>query len=127
MADIDDGSIADDDALLRRIHPTQVVEDKNLNRTRPSSGAFDDPTLSVDVERVLVENDLNWGFCLKNHPGYSLVKFEARVARARGLAVVSKPLDDDPAHAEVQGKKTPSIQKSLYLASNWVHLEKPKT
>lgn len=39
-------------------------------------------------------------------PGYSLVRFMAGAAREKSLAVVHKPVEDNPAHTEVIGKKT---------------------
>jgi hypothetical protein len=121
--DVDDGSIADDGDLLRRIRPDQIVDDKNLGARRPSSAAFKDPAMSVDAEPILHQHDLDWTFSLRNHAGYSLVRFGAGAVRAMGLAVVHKPEQHNPAHAEVIGKKTQSIAKHLVAASTWAHLE----
>lgn len=123
---MDDGSISNDAHLLRRVHPDQVIFDKNLNRNRPSSGAFDDPEMSVDAEPLLAHAGYDWRFCLINNSGYSLVKFLAGVARGLDLPVIYKPLTGpppNPAHCEVHGKKTPGKTKALWRASEWVHLE----
>jgi hypothetical protein len=104
--DVDDGSIADDADLLRRIRPDQIVDDKNLGSRRPSSAAFKDPALSVDAEPILQQHRLDWTFTLRGYQGYSLARFKAGAARAKGLPVVAKPLQDNPAHTEVHGKKT---------------------
>ena len=121
--DVDDGSIADDADLLRRIHPIQIVDDKNLGERRPSSAAFKDPAMSVDAEPILHQHALNWTFSLRGHSGYSLARFRAGVAREKGLAVIHKPVSDNPAHTEVIGKKTGSIAKYLATVSTWAHLE----
>lgn len=123
-AEVDDGSIANDAGLLRRIHPDQVTRDKNTNLERPSSAAFKDPRLSVDAESILHANRRDWHFLLAGYPGFSLVRFSAGAARALDLPVVHKPLVDNPAHAEVLGKKTGRIADSLRRASDWVHLER---
>ncbi len=92
MPDVDDGSIEDSATLLRRIHPKQIVTDQNKGgQRRPSSAAFLDPELSVDVEPVLHANGLDWKFSLKDFPGHSLVGFPAGAARAKQLPVVHKP------------------------------------
>jgi len=65
---------------------------------------------------------LDWHFSVRDHLGYSLVRFTAQSARDRGFAVVSEPLPDNPAHAEVIGKKTPGGANALRDASEWVHL-----
>lgn len=115
--------INDDDTLLRRVHPTQVVEDKNLGGWRPSSGAFTDDELSADSEALLTKYGLNSGFCLQNYNGYSLVGLKAGFARAAGLKVDHTPKIDNPAHVDVTGKKTKGIQRQLAAASAWVHQE----
>jgi hypothetical protein len=120
--DLDDRSIPQDAGLLRRIHPDQVIRDRSTGQLRPSSAAFKDPNLSVDVEPRLQAVGLDWHFSLRDNPSYSLVRFAAKSARDRGFAVVSKPLPDNPAHAEVVGKKTPGGANGLRDASEWVHL-----
>jgi len=66
----DEVAIADDAGLLRRIHPDQVIDDKNLGRVRPSSGAFRDRELSVDAEPILYKQGLDWRFSLRNRPAF---------------------------------------------------------
>jgi hypothetical protein len=122
-ADVDDGSIADDADLLRRIRPDQIVDDKNLGTRRPSSAAFKDPAMSVDAETILRQHGLDWKFSLRNHSGYSLARFKAGAARAKALAVVHKPEQGNPAHTEIIGKKTQGAANHLVSASTWVHLE----
>jgi hypothetical protein len=126
-ADVDDGSIADDAGLLRRIRPDQIVDDANAGRRRPSSAAFKDIAMSVDAESILTDSGLDWTFSLKDFSGYSLARFEARHARAKALLVIHKPLTDNPAHTEVRGKKTQGIANYLLAASTWVHLEPKNT
>jgi len=79
--------------------------------------------MSVDAEPILEASGLDWHFSLSNYPGYSLVRFFAGVARANGLAVVSTPIPDNPAHTDVIGKKTNRIAHNLRDASTWVHKE----
>jgi hypothetical protein len=122
--DSEDGSIPDDAGLLRRIapDPNQIIFDKNTGIWRPSSAAFRDHKMSVDVEPVLESNGLDWHFTLREHPGYSLVRFRAQSARQVGLAVVSRPVPNNPAHAEVIGKKSGSIPRHLRESSEWVYI-----
>lgn len=128
MVTSDDGSIPDDSYLLRRIHPEQVVDDENAGGKRVSSAAFNDFDLSVDSEHLLEANSLDWNFSLRDHPGYSLVKFLAREARAQSLEVIPDPISnhstfkDNPYHCIVKGRKTRPINGKLRAASSWVHL-----
>ena len=126
MADVDDGSIVNDDDLLRRVRPDQVVDDENLGMRRPSSAAFKDPELSVDSENILKRNGLDWKFSLNGYDGYSLARFRAGAARQVGLPVIHTPLADNPAHVEVHGKKTQRIANSLVAACWWAHIEPKK-
>jgi hypothetical protein len=129
MADVDDGSIKDDACLLRRIRPDQIVDDENAGVRRPSSAAFKDPEMSTDAEPVLAGSGANWRQCLQGYEGFSLVNIDAVHARAKGLDVIHKPiqgdpaLPDNPAHTEVVGKKTQAIARHLAANAKWVHLE----
>jgi hypothetical protein len=119
----DDGSIPDGAGLLRRLIPEWVVDDKNLGGKRPSSAAFKDPAMSVDVEPFLETAGLDWRHCLRNNPGHSLVKIRAEVPRKLGQQVVHAPIPgENEAHAEVRGKKTQGIANQLRDGAEWVHL-----
>jgi hypothetical protein len=123
MTDVDDGSIADDANLLRRIRPEQIVDDNNTGTRRPSSAAFKDSTMSVDAEPLLIANGLDWTFTLAGYQGFSLAQLLARETRLKGQAVVHKPLSDNPAHTEVVGKKTQGTANYFVSVATWVHLE----
>jgi hypothetical protein len=121
--------IPDDAGLLRRIHPKQLISDRNSGKYRPASGAFKDRELSVDAEPILLANGLDWHFSLRHWSVFSLVRFQAHEARAKGLQVVHKPRppeqQDNPAHTEVTGT-TESIARHLAIVCDWVHLEPKK-
>ena len=119
---VDDGSIADNDTLLRRIRPDQIVDDKNLGKLRPSSAAFKAGEMSVDAEQILNRQGLDWNFSLRNHSDYSLARFKAGDARAKNLAVVHKPEQNNAAHTEVIGKKTQGAANHLVAACTWAYL-----
>jgi hypothetical protein len=123
MADVDDGSIANDHDLLRRVRPEQVVDDENLGLRRPSSAVFKDPELSADSEHILLQNGSDWSFSLQGYNGYSLARFKAGAARQHGLPVIHIPLQGNSAHVEVHGKKTQGVANSLIAACWWAHLE----
>jgi hypothetical protein len=129
MAAVDDGSIKDDACLLRPIRADQIVDDENAGTRRPSSAAFKDPEMSVDAGPILATGGLDWHSCLRGYEGFLLVNIDAGHARAKGLAVIHKPIQgdpaipDNPAHTEVIGKKTQSIAKYLAANATWVHLE----
>jgi len=88
------------------------------------SGAFQDKEMSVDAEPILHEHGLDLTFSLRNYPGFSLARFLAGVARAKGLSVLHKPLPDNPAHTHVIGT-TQAIARHFALTCEWAHLELP--
>jgi hypothetical protein len=112
--------IVDDDWVLRRIHPSQIIDDKNAGTKRPSSGAFTDPDLSADSELLLAKFGLDSNHCIKNHAGYSLARVSVQVARTAGMAVTHTPQEDNPAHTDVTGKKTKATQRQLSSSAEWV-------
>jgi hypothetical protein len=75
--------------LLRRIHPLQVVPDRNNGTLRPSSAAFKDPSMAVDVEPFLAEQGLDWKFSLKDYPEHSLVRLSAELVAADNFEVIT--------------------------------------
>ena len=120
--DANDDRIPQSAGLLRRIHPEQVIG-RSTGRPRPSSAAFKDPNLSVDVEPLLQAAGLDWRRSLRDHPGYSLVRFSKQSAIDQGLDVVLQSISGNPAHAVVVGKKTPGKANALRDASEWIFVD----
>jgi len=114
----DDTTIPDDEILWRRVPPWHVTDDpKRPEGKRPATAAFDEDDMSVSIARETSVEKI-----LEAHEAFSLVGFPASLAREKGLRIVRKPLAENPAHAEVIGKKTDSIRKALSKGSEWVHL-----
>src|SRR3990170_1644051 len=103
--------IADADDLYRRIHPLQVRDG------RPTSAAFTDPELSVDLARLTTPEH-----SLSGHATHGLASITAGHARSLRQDVFHEPLETNPAHALVRGKKTPSIARSLARSVTWMLL-----
>lgn len=100
--------IADVDGLYRRIHPLQVKDG------RPSSAAFNNAELSVDLARLTtLERSLT------GYPSHGLASITAGDARSLGQMVIHDPLETNPAHALVKGHKNPRIAKNLALSAKW--------
>ena len=77
----DDPSILADDPLWRRVHPTQVILDKNQGVHRPSSSAFDDHPNGTPMSIVLGKDATAKGrsgeAILEKFHGYSLAAITA--------------------------------------------------
>lgn len=100
--------IADVDGLYRRIHPSQVKDG------RPSSAAFKDAEMSVDVARLTTPKQT-----LTGYPSHGLASITAGHARAEGQDVFHDPLELNPAHAIVKGNKPLSIARRLAQSAKW--------
>ncbi|MFW6169793.1 MAG: hypothetical protein ACODAD_04825 [Planctomycetota bacterium] len=121
---VDDPTIADDSPLWRRIAPQQVIYDENLGRHRPTSDAFQNHRNGSPMSVVLGQDVLDAGrnpeSVLEGHEEFSLAAITAGLAREKEQGIQRAPLPEEPAHAEVFGKKTKSVQKAFSKASQWV-------
>lgn len=100
--------IADVDALYRRIHPLQVKDG------RPSSAAFKDTELSVDLARLTTLERSFMGY-----PLHGLASITAGYTRSLEQTVFHDPLQSNLAHALVKGHKTPGIARKLARSAKW--------
>jgi hypothetical protein len=120
---VDDGTIEDDEGLLRRIPPHHFFFDKNLGRWRPSSAAFDDhpdgSPMSVHLVTVLARHNLVRSTVLIGHVDYALARITAALVRSNRQGIYRHPLPDDPAHAEVFGPKSEGVRKRLAKGADW--------
>jgi hypothetical protein len=116
---VNDPTITDDDQLLRRVPECQWVED-GAGGWRPSSAAFNDIELSVDIASTLHALNEPITAPLRGHDGYALVAISAGLARQHDQAVCRDPLHTNPAHGIVYGKKTNGTRKQLAKNSAWV-------
>jgi hypothetical protein len=120
----DDPTIANDAPLWRRIPPFHFVNDENRGRIRPSTAAFEDHPNGTPMSVVLGQEVLDAGrspmSVLAGHDGYGMVTFSAGLARSKRQGVLRKPLPEEPAHAEVVGKKTDSVKKAFARESTWI-------
>lgn len=122
VAYTDDPSIVDDEELWRRIPEVWIVEDRVMGGVRIASAAFSDhrngTPMSVFLGSVVRDDGRAPESVLM--PSYYLAAVKAGAARDCGQGVRRAPLQDEPAHAEVFGKKTKSVKKRLAQAAYWV-------
>lgn len=120
-----DGLTIGDDALLwRRVPPKCFIYDENKQSWRPSSAVFDDHPDGSPMSVVLAQEALDAGrnaeSILRGHEGFGLVCFTAGLAREQKQGIVRKPLPEEPAHAEVFGKKTKGVRRAFSKMCGWV-------
>ncbi len=98
------------DKLLRWLHPGQF----NWEENRPTSAAFKDPEMSVDILclTTIEESYIRAKKIGKN----AVVSIQAQWIIEKGLEVCHEPIEGNYAHALILGKKSNSIAK--FLANN---------
>ena len=121
---VDDLTICDASRLLRRIPPWHFVFDDNLDRWRPKSAAFanhpNGSPMSVLVADVVEDTGRSLADALTNYPGFALASITAGLARKCEQGIAREPLEDEPAHAVVFGRKTKGVQRRLAKKCEWV-------
>src|SRR5204862_3968800 len=74
-------------------------------------------TLGTRCRSAGAVHPINYNFSLREHQSHSLVRFLTQVALEQELTVVRTDAPGNPAHAEVQGKKTQGKANALRDAS----------
>lgn len=124
MPHVDDLSILEDEELWRRIPPWHIVEDRNLGRKRISKAAFEDhpdgTPMSVVLGQEVLAADRDAYSVISEHDKFCLASVTAGLARSLKQGVARSPLPDEPAHAEVFGKKTDGVRKRFAKNAKWV-------
>jgi hypothetical protein len=128
MADIDDyvddASIADGAELWRRIPSWHFIYDENLGRMRPSTAAFEDhpnrSPMSVLLADVIFRGGRDAASLVEAFPGFAIAAITAGVARSCQQGIAREPLEEEPAHAVIFGRKTDGVKKRLAKAARWV-------
>ncbi len=117
----DDSSIADECRLYRRLHRSQLIWDENEHRLRPTSNAFKDVELSVNLADELEVHGLAPEWLLRLDPNHHLASITAGLARECEQSVWPDPLTDhprygdDPTHAVVEGRKKGARSSTLAI------------
>ncbi len=121
---IDDVSIGDDERLLHRIRPDDVVVDSVTGQRRPSSATFRSKSniISVDLASLTDPNK-----ALEGYPHHTLVEIVVATVRSLGCKVVRDPLPNNSAHALLygsgpEGRMTKAQAKEIVNRCRWVPL-----
>ena len=120
----DDATIPNHAQLWRRIPPKHLVPDKNRGGIRISKAAFDDHPNGTPMSVVLGDDVLASGRApssiIAGHDGFCLASVTAALARSLNQGIARRPLAEEPAHAEVFGKKTQAVRKAFAREAVWV-------
>lgn len=119
---VDDVSIGDDERLLHRIRPDDVVVNPATAQRRPSSATFRSKSniISVDLASLTTPQK-----ALEGYPQHTLVEIDVGTVRSLGCKVVRDPLSDNAAHALLygsgpDGRMTKSQAREIVNRCRWV-------
>lgn len=108
----DDSSIQDDAELWRRVPPHQYHKEDD-GTIRPSSAVFSYRRLCVAIAEEVLNSGRSPESIVEEFPNFGLLGITAGNARACAQIIYRLPENDEPAHAEVSGKKTNSVKRKL--------------
>ena len=115
--------IADDTRLFRRVPPRENegwVRDENRDCIRLSSAVFSPKSMSVLLgDRMELEGRAPHD-ALTKYPDHFLVAITAGDARSQEQEVLRTPVEEEPAHGDVVGKKTRGRRRALCAAAEWL-------
>ncbi len=125
-----DQRIPDDAQLWRRIRPTQVIFDGNINRLRPTSDAFrntsDTQEMSVALEKIVEQTGRTAKDILIKYPGQGIAAFTAEFARSldeyQGVVFAPKP-PDEIEHGHIVGDKTKEKLRKKFAKESRILIE----
>ena len=109
---LDDGLI-----VLRRVRDYEVLQDDEGNQ-RPSSQAFiqggPDGNVSVYLASETTAERIS-----RDYPNTYIAEVEISTIRAQGLDVEREPIEGDPGHCNIIGRKTRSRTRAIARSSRW--------
>jgi len=115
----DNPSISDEDRLVRRVRPHQLVREGAS--VRPSSAVFKSEELSIYIESLLVEQGRALGSTLEKYPTEFLTSVRAGEVRKFEHAIVKDTAPpNDPAHGLVLGKKKERFANAMVRCQEWI-------
>lgn len=101
--------IADDDELVRRLAPHQFTGDVVNSSAYKLSGKEFDPSISVDLARLVTSSQEALG----NRPGFGLGVLNTGEVRSLGFTVRHDPVADNHAHALIGGVNSRVLARRL--------------
>jgi hypothetical protein len=119
----DDAPVEDPTLLFRRVSPRFIQETDNGPRV--SKGAFQNTTdtdeMSVALGDTLAALDREPESIITGHAEFGVVSLTAGFVRNEEEQTVRRSqTDEEPAHGDVIGEKTPARRKRFALRSVWV-------
>lgn len=117
MSDLpqNDPDISDQEELFRRFPADQWVPDDKINGRRLSSAAFSNSSDGSGTS-VFLSSEVSMDRILEGYERLGVAVLTAGAARAAQQGVRRVPLEEIPGHAQIEGRKSPSVRRRLAAA-----------
>ena len=113
----EEGRLDDGLTLLRRVRDYEVlVENGN---PRPSSQAFIQGGPDGNVS-VYLASETTPERITRDYPDTYVAEVEIRTIRELGLEVEREPIEDDPGHCNITGRKTRTRARAIARSAGWI-------
>ncbi|MBW8060320.1 MAG: hypothetical protein FVQ78_08350 [Solirubrobacterales bacterium] len=115
--------MADDTRLYRRVPPRVGdgwVRDENNDCLRLSSAVFQGNEMSIFLADTMEAEGRSALDALDGHSDFFLVSITAGVACSQGQQVRRSPIEEEPAHGDVVGKKNRKLRQALRDSAEWI-------
>lgn len=109
---LDDGLI-----VLRRVRDYEVLRDED-GIPRPSSQAFIQGGPEGNVS-VYLASETTPQWITRDYPGTYVAEVDIGTIRRHGLDVERDPIEGDPGHCNITGRKTRSRTRAIARSSRW--------
>ena len=119
------GPIEDSELVMRRVRKEELTTDHPPDGpVRPSSDAFLQDGPDGDTS-VYLTSDTTAARIVQGYPDTFVAEVEVRVIRAENLDVVRRPIQGDPGHCEIVGRKRGNSLRRIARACRWVEAHAP--
>ena len=115
---LEEEPVGDDEILMRRVWPDETTRDQPDGPIRPSSQAFIQDGKDGDASAYL-RSETTAERILEGHPEMYVAEVKASDVRAEGLDVQRDPIEGDPGHCNIKGRKTTGRAREIARKSIW--------
>ena len=110
--------VDDNETAMRRVTRTEITRHEDEGTIRPSSDAFLQGGPEGNVS-VYLASETTPERITREYPGTYVALVEVSVIRAQGLEVEREPVEEEPGHCNITGRKTPAKRRAIARSSCW--------
>ena len=110
--------VDDNETVMRRVTQREITLHEDDGTIRPSSNAFLQGGPEGDVS-VYLASETTPERITREYPGTYVALVEVSVIRAQGLEIERQPVEEEPGHCNITGRKTAAKRRAIARSSRW--------